>query len=130
MLPRTMPADHTSTVLYELIADLRRRHPGRPATRTLDLVSELGLTHDNLKQALRHVSEQPLPVGGVDLLQELKARANEAGVDDLHLPRPSWEAEQAAEAIDPGQVGIAVILGLTALVGLGLALMVAIVHST
>ena len=102
--------------LYGIIADLRRENPTPSASRTLDMVvAELGRSNDNLRVALDHLEQGPLPTGGQPVLVELLERAREQGVDDLERPRPADEAPPV-EPVDESQVGIAVLLGGTAVV--------------
>jgi hypothetical protein len=108
--------------LYDVIAELRREHPTPAASRTLDLVvSELGQTRDNLRTALERVRERPVPTGGKAILDELAARARSEGVDDNEVPLSPDELRASMEPVDPSQVGIALLLGGTALVVVVLA---------
>lgn len=102
--------------LYEIIDDLRREHPTPAASRTLDLVvGELGRTQDNLRQALAGLAGTPVPAEGKKVLEELEQRARAEGVDDLETPLPKEELDQYREPIDDSQLGIAALLGVTAL---------------
>lgn len=102
--------------LYGIIADLRRDHPNPAASRTLDMVvAELGRTNDNLREAVAHLESRPLPAGGKPVLEELMERASGEGVDDIERPRPPDE-EMPVEPVDESQVGIAVLLGGSALI--------------
>jgi chloramphenicol 3-O-phosphotransferase len=108
--------------LYDLIAELRREHPTPSAARTLDMVvAELGETRDNLRQALQRLEERPVPLGGRAVLDELAARARLEGVDDLTIPYTRTELREISEPVDSSQVGIAVLLGGSALMLVGLA---------
>lgn len=112
--------------LYGIIGDLRREHPTPGASRTLDLlVAELGRTNDNLRRAVARLEEGSLPAGGKPVLDELVERARMEGVDDLDRPVPPDE-RPALEPVDESQVGIAVLLGGTALVVVVLALLACI----
>ena len=84
--------------LYGIIADLRREHPTPAGMQTLDLVvAELGRTRDNLKEALPPSTSKPLPPGGKPVLDELVARARQAGVYDLDYgPDPLRQAARGA----------------------------------
>lgn len=107
--------------LYGIIADLRREHPTPGASRTLDMVvSELGRSNDNLRAAVARLDREPIPTGGREVLDELLDRASAEGVDDLERPLPADEAPPV-EPVDESQVGIAVLLGGTALVMMVLA---------
>src|SRR5262245_23186703 len=108
--------------LYDIIAELRREHPTPSAARTLDLVvAELGQTRDNLKRALDHLDERPVPTAGKAILKELAVRARAEGVDDSEMPLSPDELRASYEPVDPSQVGIALLLGGTALLVVGLA---------
>jgi hypothetical protein len=107
--------------LYGIIGDLRREHPTPAASKTLDLVvAELGRTRDNLGQALAGLDSRSIPAGGQPILKELELRAQAEGVDDLDRPRAPDEAPPP-EPIDESQVGIAVLLGGSALLLMVLA---------
>ena len=112
--------------LYGIIADLRRENPTPSASRTLDMVvAELGRSNDNLRTALAHLDQEPIPTGGAQVLDELLERATAEGVDDLE--RPTAPDEQLpVEPVDESQVGIAVLLGGTALVFMLLAVVAVI----
>ena len=104
--------------LYDIIADLRREHQTPAASKTLDMVvSELGRTQDNLRQALARLSSQAIPTGGQSVLDELDARARAERVDDLEVPWSRADLAAAAEPVDASQTGIALVMGGTALVG-------------
>jgi len=108
--------------LYDIIAELRREHPTPAASRTLDLVvAELGETRDNLRRALERVRERPVPTGGAAILEELATRAGVEGCDDDEVPLSPDELRSSYEPVDASQVGIAVLLGGTALLVTGLA---------
>lgn len=113
--------------LYGIIADLRRQHPTPAASKTLDMVvSELGLTNDNLRGALERLEAKPVPTGGRAVLEELQQRAEAEGVHDLDRPPPPGDPANL-EPIDESQVGIAVLLGGSALVGAGLGILVLLI---
>jgi hypothetical protein len=117
--------------LYSIIDELRQEHSSPAAIRTLDMVvRELGETHDNLREALEHLQGQPIPPGGRRVLNELKVRAWLAGVDDLRVPPPPDEVRRTMEPIDWAAMGIAIILGGSALIAAVLAILVTISHST
>ena len=104
--------------LYDIIADLRREHQTPAASKTLDMVvSELGRTQDNLRQALARLGSQAIPTGGQSVLDELDARARAERVDDLEVPWSRADLRAAAEPVDASQTGIALVMGGTALVG-------------
>ena len=108
--------------LYDIISELRREHPTPSASRTLDLVvAELGQTRDNLRRALDRMDERPVPTGGKAILEELAVRARAEGVDDSEMPLSPDELRASYEPVDPSQVGIALLLGGTALLVVGLA---------
>ncbi|HET7379170.1 MAG TPA: hypothetical protein VFJ24_03920 [Gaiellales bacterium] len=107
--------------LYDLIADLRRKHPTPAATETLDsVVAELGKTRDNLKSAVANVQSRPLPPGGKPVLDELVARAREAGIDDLDYG-PDPYGQPPAEPLDEATGGIGALLAISSVVLIGLA---------
>jgi hypothetical protein len=104
--------------LYDVIADLRREHQTPAASKTLDMVvSELGRTQDNLRQALARLGSQAIPTGGQSVLDELEARARAERVDDLEVPWSRADLAAAAEPVDTSQTGIALVMGATALLG-------------
>ena len=114
--------------LYDIISELRRENQTPSASRTLDLiVAELGQTRDNLKEALRRVENRPVPAGGKAVLEELDARARAEGLDDYEVPLSPDELRASYEPVDGSQIGIALLLGATAvlIVGLGVAAFVA-----
>jgi hypothetical protein len=118
--------------LYDIIGDLRRDYPTPSASRTLDMVVvELGHTRDNLGRALARLEGKAVPAGGRPVLEELQARARAERVDDLRVPPSPQEIRESAEPIGVAQVGIAVVMGGTALAGVVLAawaIAVAFVH--
>jgi len=114
--------------LYDIISELRRETQTPSASRTLDLVvTELGQTRDNLKEALRRLENRPVPAGGKAVLEELDARARAEGVDDYEVPLSPDELRASSEPIDGSQIGIALLLGASAvlIIGLGVAAFVA-----
>lgn len=109
--------------LYDIISELRREHPTPSASKTLDLVVvELGQTRDNLQQALSHLQERSVPAGGRPVLEELAARARAEGVDDDVMALSPDELRAGVEPVDTSQIGIAVVLGGSALIVVVLAL--------
>jgi hypothetical protein len=108
--------------LYGIIADLRREQPTPAAMQTLDLVvAELGKTRDNLKEAVANLGDKPLPPGGKPVLDELVARARDAGLYDLDYgPDPYDKAP--VESLDEGTAGIGALLALSSLAAVGLAI--------
>ena len=112
--------------LYDLIADLRRKYPTPAATETLDaVVSELGKTRDNLKSAVAELREKPLPAGGKPVLDELVARAREAGIDDLDYGPDPYGAPPA-EPLDSATAGIGAALAISSLAAVALAIVAVI----
>jgi hypothetical protein len=108
--------------LYDIISELRREHPTPSASKTLDLVvSELGETRDNLRRALDRLEDRPVPAGGKAVLEELATRAHAEGVDDHEVPLSPDELRASYEPLDGSQLGIAVLLGGSSLVVVGLA---------
>jgi hypothetical protein len=107
--------------LYDLIADLRRKYPTQAATDTLDaVVAELGRTRDNLKSAVANLEAQPLPPGGKPVLDELVARAREAGIDDLDYGPDPYD-KPPVEPLDEGTAGIGAALAISSIAAVGLA---------
>jgi hypothetical protein len=108
--------------LYGIIADLRREQPTPAAMQTFDLVvAELGKTRDNLKEAVANLGDKPLPPGGKPVLDELVARARDAGLYDLDYgPDPYDKAP--VEPLDEGTAGIGALLALSSLAVVGLAI--------
>jgi hypothetical protein len=101
--------------LYGIIADLRREHPTPAATQTLDMVvAELGRTRDNLKDAVTALSAKSLPPGGKPVLDELVAKAQEAGVYDLDYGKDPYD-KPVPEPLDEGTAGIGALMALTSL---------------
>jgi len=114
--------------LYDIISELRRETQTPSASKTLDMVvAELGRTRDNLKEALRRLESRPVPAGGKAVLDQLYARATAEGVDDYEVPLSPDELRASYEPIDGSQVGIALLLGVSALliVALGVVAFVA-----
>jgi hypothetical protein len=109
--------------LYDIIAELRREHPTPAASKTLDMVvAELGRTRDNLGQALADLGSKPIPTGGGQVLDELETRARIEGIDDLQVPLSPDELRDSYEPVDASQVGIALLLGGSAVLVFGLAI--------
>jgi hypothetical protein len=108
--------------LYDIISELRRENPTPSASKTLDLVvAELGQTRDNLRRALDRLEERPVPAGGKTVLADLATRAHAEGVDDYEVPLSPDELRASYEPVDASQVGIAVLLGGSAVAIAGLA---------
>jgi hypothetical protein len=106
---------------YDIIADLRRKHPTPAATETLDMVvAELGRTRDNLKSAVANLSAKPLPPGGKPILDELMERARADGLDDLDYGADPYD-KPPVEPLDEGTAGIGALLAISSIVGVGLA---------
>lgn len=118
--------------LYEIIDQLRREHPTPSAARTLDMVvAELGQTRENLRLALANMEGRAVPVGGRTVLEELDDRARAEGVDEQSVPLSRSEIEEGMESVSSDQVGIALIMGGIAVVGVALvvvAILGAFVH--
>jgi hypothetical protein len=107
--------------LYGIIADLRRENPTPAATQTLDMVvTELGRTRDNLKDAVATLSAKALPPGGKPVLDELVERARKAGLNDLDYGKDPYD-KPPVEPLDEGTAGIGALLAITSLVGVALA---------
>ena len=114
--------------LYDIIAELRREHQTPSAAKTLDMVvSELGETRDNLRLALARLEERPIPTGGKAVLDELASRARAEDVDDYQVPLTAEERMASYEHVDGSQVGIAILLGGTALLVTLLAVVVTVI---
>jgi hypothetical protein len=112
--------------LYDLIADLRRKYPTPAATDTLDaVVAELGRTRDNLKSAVANVQAGAVPAGGKPVLDELVARAREAGIDDLDYGPDPYE-KGMAEPLDEATGGIGIALAVSSLAAVALAVVAVI----
>lgn len=112
--------------LYGIIADLRRENPTPAAMQTLDMVvAELGKTRDNLNEAVANLGANPLPPGGKPVLDELVAKAREAGVYDLDYG-PDPYNRPPVEALDEGTAGIGALLALFSIAGVALAVWAAI----
>jgi hypothetical protein len=113
--------------LYGIIADLRRENPTTTATQTLDMVvSELGRTRDNLKEAVATLSAKALPPGGKPVLDELAERARKAGLYDLDYGQDPYD-KPPVEPLDEATAGIGALLALSSLVGIGLAVAAVII---
>ena len=107
--------------IYGIIADLRREHATPAAMQTLDLVvAELGKTRDNLKEAVANLGDKPLPPGGKPVLDELVARAREAGVYDLDYGPDPYD-KPPVESLDEGTAGIGALLAISSLAAVALA---------
>ena len=109
--------------LYDLIADLRREHGTEAASKTLDLVMvELGHTRDNLRQAVAQIDRSSVPPGGDEVLKELEERARKNRLDNLDYPEVKMTGfRPPLEPVEPGAVGIGILLGLTSVILLALA---------
>jgi hypothetical protein len=107
--------------LYGIIADLRREHPTPAAMQTLDMVvAELGRTRDNLKEAVAALGDKQLPPGGKPVLDELVARAREAGVQDLDYGPDPYD-KPPVEPLDEGTAGIGLVMALSSVAVMALA---------
>ena len=112
--------------LYGIIADLRRENPTPAAMQTLDIVvAELGKTRDNLNLAVANLGAKPLPPGGKPVLDELVAKARDAGVYDLDYGPDPYD-RPPVEALDEGTAGIGALLALFSIAGVALAVWAAI----
>ncbi len=110
--------------IYDIIADLRREYPTPSASRALDMVvTELGATHDNVRQALKNIEAKPVPSGGLPVLEELLRKAEMEGLADLDYgERPVIPGDEPPEEeLDEATIGIGLLLGGTALVLVALA---------
>jgi hypothetical protein len=124
-----LPKASEPVSLYAIINELRLEYPTPAASRALDMVvKELGETHDNLKDALARLEGHPFGPAGRKALDELKRRAEEEGVDDLHLQPPPDELEATYEPLDEAQLGIAALLGVSGLIILVLGLFITVTH--
>lgn len=113
--------------IYGIVADLRREHPTPAASETLDLVvTELGRTRDNLKDAVAAIGAKALPAGGQPVLDELVERARKEGLYDLDFGPDPYDTPPM-EALDEGTAGIGAILALTSLAGVALAVVAVLV---
>ena len=113
---------HWMATLYDIISELRRGPSLLSAPPTLALFApDLGETRDNLRRALDRLEDRPVPAGGKAVLEELATRARAEGVDDYDVPLSPDELRASYEPLDPSQVGIAVLLGGSSLVVVGLA---------
>jgi len=109
--------------LYGIIADLRREHPTPAAMQTLDLVvTELGKTRDNLKEAVANLDGTALPPGGKPIVDELVEKARADGLYDLDYG-PDPYAKPPTESLDEGTAGIGALLALFSVVGMALAVL-------
>jgi hypothetical protein len=108
--------------IYGIIADLRRQQPTPAAMQTLDMVvAELGRTRDNLKDAVAALGDKQLPPGGKPVLDELVARAREAGVQDLDYGPDPYD-KPPLEALDEGTAGIGLVMALSSVAVMALAI--------
>ena len=108
--------------LYDLIADLRRENGNETASKTLDLVMvELGHSRDNLRQALTKLDRSALPPGGDTVLKELEERARKNRLENLTYPEVKSTFKAPLEPVEPGALGIGLLLGLSSLVLLAAA---------
>ena len=107
--------------IYGIIADLRREHATPAAMQTLDMVvAELGRTRDNLKEAVAALGDKQLPPGGKPVLDELVARAREAGVQDLDYGPDPYD-KPPVEPLDEGTAGIGLVMALSSVAVMALA---------
>src|SRR5216684_9179668 len=103
------------------MADLRRERATPAAMQTLDLVAaQLGTTRDNLKEAVAALSDKALPPGGKPVLDELVARAREAGVYDLDYGPDPYD-KPPVEPLDEGTAGIGLVMALSSVAAVALA---------
>ena len=113
--------------LYGVIADLRREHPTRAASQTLDLVvAELGRTRDNLKEAVANLDAKPLPPGGKPVLDGLVQRAREEGVYDLDFGPDPYD-RPPPEPLDEATAGIGALMAISSVAGIALAVAAVVV---
>ncbi|HEX4212536.1 MAG TPA: hypothetical protein VIA06_04305 [Candidatus Dormibacteraeota bacterium] len=114
-----------TAILYAIIDGVRRTHRTAAAEKTLDiLVEELGRTRENLLEALAALRRRALPVGALEVLGEVAFLASRDGVDDIRMPLPEDEWRKQLEPLDGGQIGIALILGFSAVMALTLTALV------
>ncbi len=107
--------------IYGIMADLRRERATPAAMQTLDLVAaQLGTTRDNLKEAVAALSDKALPPGGKPVLDELVARAREAGVYDLDYGPDPYD-KLPVEPLDEGTAGIGLVMALSSVAAVALA---------
>jgi hypothetical protein len=107
--------------LYGIVADVRREHPSQATSKTLDiLITELGRSRDNLRDALANLDGRQLPPGGKEILDEVLTRAEREGVDDLDYPPPPREPA-VYEPLEQGEAGIGILLAISSLVVFALA---------
>jgi hypothetical protein len=112
--------------LYGIIADLRRENPTPGAMETLDLlVTELGRTRDNLKEAVDNLDGKPLPPGGKPVLEEMVERARAEGVYDLDYGPDPYD-RPVPESLDEATAGIGALLAVTSIAGIALAVLAVI----
>src|SRR5260370_18164053 len=89
--------------------------------QTLDLVvAELGKTRDNLKEAVANLNGKPLPPGGKPVLDELGARARDAGVYDLDYGPDPYD-KPPVQSLDEGTPGVGALLAISSLAAVALA---------
>lgn len=86
------------------------------------LVTELGVTRDNLRDAIANLNSRAIPVGGRPVLDELLRQARAAEMDDLDYPEPILTDELVVEPLDQGQAGIGILLLVSILVVVGLGI--------
>lgn len=84
------------------------------------VVTELGKTRDNLKEAVEHLDGKPLPQGGKQVLEALVERARADGVYDLDYGPDPYD-RPLPEPLDEATAGIGILLGLFSLAGMALA---------
>jgi len=107
--------------LYGILADVRRDRPSQATSKTLDiLISELGRSRDNLRDALANLDGKQLPPGGKEVLDDVLARAEREGVDDLDYPPPP-RGPAVYEPLEEGEAGIGILLAISSLVVFALA---------
>lgn len=112
--------------LYGIIADLRRENPTPAATETLDMVvTELGKTRDNLKEAVADLQGKALPTGGKAIVDELVKRSREEDVYDLDYGPDPYD-KPPAEPLDEGTAGIGALLAISSVASVGLAIVAVI----
>lgn len=89
--------------------------------QTLDMVvAELGRTRDNLKEAVAALGDKQLPPGGKPVLDELVARAREAGLQDLDYGPDPYD-KPPVEPLDEGTAGIGLVMALSSVAVIALA---------
>lgn len=89
--------------------------------QTLDLVvTELGQTRDNLREAVANLDGKALPPGGKQIVDELVMKARADGLYDLDYGPDPYD-KPPTESLDEATAGIGALLAIFSLVGVALA---------